>query len=104
MLQSVSGAFDLPSFGGAAQLSRQLVTLSKAGSAERVSFGQQSTRRVGDDFSAIGIVAIFDESFRASFGTQAQRFVGDQFVLCETIVQFDNADIVGPDARLFVYA
>ena len=39
VLQSVLGAFDLRAFGAAAQLPCELVTLSKAGRAERMSLG-----------------------------------------------------------------
>ena len=99
MLQSVPSAFDLRAFGAAAQLPRELVTLSKAGSAERMAFGQQSTRRIGDDFSAESVIASFDERFRGSVRAQAQRFVGDQFVLGEAVMQLGDIKIFGSDAK-----
>jgi hypothetical protein len=89
---------DLRGVGGAAQLARQLVALREAGGAERVALGQQSAGRIGDEPAAIGVVAIVDEAFRAAFGTEAEGLIGDQLIVRETVVQFDDVDILRSDA------
>src|SRR6185436_2502927 len=72
VLQPKAGAADLGRLGRAAQLSRQLVALREAGGAERMALRQQATGRIGDDFAAIGIVAIVDEALGAALRTESQ--------------------------------
>src|SRR6476659_7885156 len=64
-----------------------------------MAFGQQPTRRIGDDFSAESVITSFDERFRGSVRAQAQRFVGDQFILGEAVMQLGDIKIFGSAAR-----
>src|SRR5690606_16719453 len=85
VLQRETRVLDLPRFGRAAQLVRQLVTLREARGAERVPLREQPAGRIGDNLPAIGVVAILDEAFGATFAAEAQRLVGDELVMGEAV-------------------
>lgn len=61
MLQSQARAVDLPFPGGTTQLPHEFGALSQTGRTERVTLGEQAARRVGDNASAIGVVAVENE-------------------------------------------
>ena len=62
--------------GLAAQLPGQLGALGQTGRAQRMTFGQQPARRVGDDAAAVGVVAGVDEPLD-NFTAQATSDLDD---------------------------
>ena len=67
-----------------------------------MALGQQAARRIGDDPTAISVVAVVDEFLRAAFRAQTERLIGDQFVLGEAVVHLDDIDVARRDAGGFV--
>src|SRR5256885_1960671 len=76
VLQREARAFDLALSGLAAHLPHEFSALRQAGRAERMAFGEQAARRVGDDATAVRVVAVDDEALGRAWGREAQRFVG----------------------------
>lgn len=65
-----------------------------------MTLGNQATRGVDDIFATVRDAALSDELVRLALGAQAERINGAQFIGAETIVQLDDADIVGGDSGL----
>src|SRR5689334_6015740 len=97
VLQTDPRAFDLCRCRGTAKLPRQLVALREAGRAERMALRQETTGRIGDDATAIGVVAVIDELGRLALLAEAKTLIGDQLVLGEAVVQLDDVEIIRPD-------
>jgi len=95
-------ALDLTLLGRAAQVPHELGALREAGGAQRVTLGEQTTRRVRDELAAVGVVAVPDELLRLAFLAQAERLVREELVRGEAVVELDDLDLVGADAGLLV--
>ena len=102
MLQSQSRALDLALLGTAAQLMGQLVALRKAGRAQRMTLAEQTARRIGDDFAAVGVVAVFDEALGATHRAKTQALIGQQFILRKAVMQLADVNVVGANAGSLV--
>jgi len=77
VLEGDLGALDLASLGLAAQVPDELGALREAGGAERVALGQEAARGIGDELTAVGVVAVPDELLGLALLAQAERLVGE---------------------------
>ena len=62
MLQGRAGGLDLPRFGFSAELPGEFRDLGDTSRPERMPFGKQTSGRVHDDLTAIGVATILDEA------------------------------------------
>ena len=102
MLERDLGVLDLALVGLAAQLPHELGALREAGGAERVALREQAARGVGDELAAVGVVAVPDELLGLALLAEAERLVGEELVGGEAVVQLDDVDVLGAEARLLV--
>jgi hypothetical protein len=93
---------DLALVGGAAQLPGQLRALGQTRRTERVPLGDEPTRRVDHPASAVGGVVVVDQSRCFTLAAQAEGFVQQKLVGGEAVVQLDDLEVLGAEARLVV--
>ena len=102
VLERDAGAFYLALVGLAAELPDELGALGEAGGAERVALGEEAAGGVGDEFAAVGVVAVPDELLGFAFFAEAEGFVGEELVGGEAVVELDDVDVFGADAGLLI--
>ena len=102
MLESHLGVRDLAFVRGAPELPHELGALGEAGRAEGMSLREEAAGGVRDPLAAVGVVAFLDELLGAALVAEAERLVRQDLVRGEAVVQLDDLDVLGAEARLVV--
>lgn len=68
------------------ELPDQFSALCQASSAQRMLLGEQASRRIGDKFTALGVITIPDELSCTTFRTQSERLIGEQLIGGEAVM------------------
>ena len=102
VLQSDLGILYLPLLRHISQLPAKFGTLRQTSGSERMALTDKTPTRIDHHFAAIGELIPVNALASFALSAQTKRFVGDQFVRRETIVKFDNVNLIGRYTRLSV--
>jgi len=61
--------------------------------SQRMSFGNESTWRIDDVLSTVGVVTCVHHFAAFALSAEAQGLVGEQLVGAEAVVQFDDVNL-----------
>lgn len=99
VLEGMLHSLDLPHFRLTSELPDEFGALRQASRAERMTFREETTRRVRDECSAVGVVSVVNEPLCSALGSRAKRLVGQKLICREAVMEFDDLNVFRTDAR-----
>ncbi len=102
MLQRYLCSGNLALVGRATKLPYELGALREARRAERMAFGQQAARRVGDDLTAVGVLCVPDKLLGLAFLAQPEALVRQDLVRSKAVVELADLHVLRPEPSLLV--
>ena len=95
-------ALDLALAGSTLQLLGQLDDLRDACRAHRVALAEQAAGSVDRQAATEPGDAVGDQLAAVTLRAQAERLVGEDLARRRSVVQFDDREVLGPEARFLV--